>query len=142
MGDSVHTFCDGVLIAAAFVADPLLGLAAVLSVLAHEVPHHIGDFIVLRQSGFSPVRALVWTSAVGGSTIVGGLVGYLAIGPDSPWLPYLLVVAASSFIYVALADLVPQLQRRLGPRQTVVQVLWLGLGIAAMMLITGALHGH
>lgn len=142
LGDSVHTFCDGVLIAAAFVADVKLGLAATLAVLAHEVPHHVGDFIVLRHTGFSPRKAVLLTSAAGAVTVVGGIVGYLAIGADSWALPYLLVVAASSFIYVALADLIPQLQQRLGARQTLAQIVWLGSGIAGMMLITGALHSH
>ncbi len=142
LGDSVHTFVDGVLIAAAFVADVKLGLAATLAVLAHEVPHHIGDFIVLRHTGFSARKAVLWTSAAGAVTIVGGIVGYLAIGPDSWALPYLLVIAASSFVYVALADLIPQLQQRLGARQTLAQILWLGAGIGGMMLITSALHSH
>lgn len=142
LGDSIHTFVDGVLIAAAFVADLQLGVAATLAVLAHEVPHHVGDFIVLRNAGFSPTRALAWTSAAGCVTMVGGLVGYLALGPDSVALPYLLVIAASSFIYVALADLIPQLQQRVGARQTAAQIFWLGAGIVGMMLITGALHSH
>jgi zinc and cadmium transporter len=141
-GDSVHTFCDGVLIAAAFVADVRLGLAATLAVLAHEVPHHVGDFIVLRHTGYSARRAVIATSGAGAVTVLGGLVGYFAIGGDSPALPYLLVVTASSFIYVALADLIPQLQQRLGARQTLAQILWLGAGIAGMMLVTGALHAH
>ncbi len=142
LGDSVHTFCDGVLIAAAFVADVGLGVAATLAVLAHEVPHHVGDFIVLRNAGYSPQRALAWTSAAGCVTMVGGLAGYLAVGPESVALPYLLVIAASSFIYVALADLIPQLQQRVGARQTVSQIFWLAAGIAGMMLITSALHSH
>jgi len=140
LGDSVHTFCDGVLIAAAFVANLELGIAATLAVLAHEVPHHVGDFIVLRNAGFSPRRAIAWTSAAGCVTLLGGLVGYLALGPESAALPYLLVIAASSFIYVALADLIPQLQQRVGARQTVSQIFWLGAGIAGMTLITSLLH--
>ena len=127
-------------IAAAFLANLELGIAATLAVLAHEGPHHVGDFIVLRNAGFSARRAIAWTSAAGCVTLLGGLVGYLALGAGSAALPYLLVIAASSFIYVALADLIPQLQQRVGARQTASQIFWLGAGIAGMMLVTSLLH--
>lgn len=142
LGDSVHTFCDGVIIAAAWAADPRLAFATVLAVLAHGVPHHIGDFIVLRSSGFSSARTLAWTSATGAITIVGGIAGHLFIGPQNPWLPYLLIMAASSFIYVALADLIPQLQQHVPRRQATLQVIWLAIGMGSMIAILGWLHRH
>jgi zinc and cadmium transporter len=130
LGDSVHAFGDGILIAAAFVADPRLGIAAALAVMAHEVPHHVGDLVVLRQTLSNPRAALFKLTLAGGVTVIGGLVGYLLVGALHEYLPFFLVVAASSFIYVALADLIPQLQKRLSPKETTAQVAWLFAGIA------------
>jgi zinc and cadmium transporter len=130
LGDSVHAFGDGILIAAAFVADPRLGVAAALAVMAHEVPHHVGDLVVLRQSLNNSRAALFRLTLAGGVTAIGGVVGYLLVGALHEYLPFFLVVAASSFIYVALADLIPQLQKRLSPRETAAQVAWLFAGIA------------
>ncbi|MEN9618373.1 MAG: hypothetical protein RL406_610 [Pseudomonadota bacterium] len=130
LGDSVHAFGDGILIAAAFVADSRLGVAAALAVMAHEVPHHVGDLVVLRQTLNNPRAALLKLSLAGGVTAVGGVMGYLLVGALHEYLPFFLVVAASSFIYVALADLIPQLQKRLSPKETAAQVTWLFAGIA------------
>jgi zinc and cadmium transporter len=130
LGDSVHAFGDGILIAAAFVADPRLGIAAALAVMTHEVPHHVGDLVVLRQTLSNPRGALLKLTLAGGVTAIGGLVGYLLVGALHEYLPFFLVAAASSFIYVALADLIPQLQKRLSPRETAAQVAWLLAGIA------------
>jgi zinc and cadmium transporter len=130
LGDSVHAFGDGILIAAAFVADPRLGVAAALAVMAHEVPHHVGDLVVLRQTLNNPRAALFKLSLAGGVTAIGGVMGYLLVGALHEYLPFFLVVAASSFIYVALADLIPQLQKRLSPKETAAQVTWLFAGIA------------
>jgi zinc and cadmium transporter len=130
LGDSVHAFGDGILIAAAFVADPRLGVAAALAVMAHEVPHHVGDLVVLRQTLSNPRAALFKLTLAGGVTAIGGVMGYLLVGALHEYLPFFLVVAASSFIYVALADLIPQLQKRLSPKETAAQVAWLFAGIA------------
>jgi zinc and cadmium transporter len=130
LGDSVHAFGDGILIAAAFVADARLGVAAALAVMAHEVPHHVGDLVVLRQTLRNPRAALLKLTLAGSVTALGGVLGYLLVGALHEYLPFFLVVAASSFIYVALADLIPQLQKRLSPRETAAQVAWLFAGIA------------
>jgi zinc and cadmium transporter len=138
----VHCFGDGVLIASAFVADLRLGLVAALSVLAHEVPHHMGDLIVLRQSSASRRMALVKVSLAGAVTTLGGLAGYFLVERLHDWLPYFLAVASSSFVYVALADLIPQLQRRLSARETVVQVVFLLLGMVMVTVVSGLAHGQ
>lgn len=135
LGDSVHAFGDGILIAAAFVADTRLGVAAALAVMAHEVPHHVGDLVVLRQSLGNAKAALIKLSLSGSVTALGGLIGYLLVGALEEYLPLFLVVAASSFIYVALADLIPQLQKRLSPIQTAAQVAWLFAGIALVVAL-------
>ncbi|MEP6790242.1 MAG: ZIP family metal transporter, partial [Ramlibacter sp.] len=139
-GDSVHCFGDGILIASAFMADMRLGLVAALAVLAHEVPHHIGDLVVLRQTSSNRNSALMKVSLAGAVTAIGGLVGWWLVDQLHSWLPYFLVVASSSFIYVALADLIPQLQRRLSARETVMQILWLGMGIALVSIVSSFAH--
>ena len=135
LGDSVHAFGDGILIAASFMADVRLGVAAALAVMTHEVPHHVGDLVVLKQTLRQPKGALVRLSLAGGVTALGGVVGYALVGAMQAYLPYFLVVAASSFIYVALADLIPQLQKRLTPAQTTAQVVWLFSGMALVTLM-------
>lgn len=142
-GDSVHAFGDGILIASAFMADLRLGVVAAVAVLAHEVPHHMGDLVVLQQTSGTRRAALVKVSLAGTVTALGGLVGYFLLHQLSDWLPYFLVAASSSFVYVALADLIPQLQKRLSLRETVAQVLWLGGGIGLVTLVSGLAHsGH
>ena len=141
LGDSVHAFGDGILIAAAFVADWRLGLASAVAVMAHEVPHHVGDLVVLRQTLATPRAALFKLSLAGAVTTLGGVVGYVLVGALNDYLPYFLVVAASSFVYVALADLIPQLQKRLSPAQTAAQVAWLFSGMGLVVAL-GELAQH
>jgi zinc and cadmium transporter len=139
-GDSVHCFGDGILIASAFVADVKLGAVAALAVLAHEVPHHIGDLAVLRLSSANRRMALVKVSLAGAVTALGGVVGWWLVDQLHDFLPYFLVVASSSFVYVALADLIPQLQKRLTARETALQVGWLLLGIALVAVVSRVAH--
>jgi len=141
-GDSVHCFGDGVLIAAAFIADTRLGIIASLAVLAHEVPHHMGDLIVLRTGSVNRHAALLKVTLAGAVTAIGGLAGYWLVEPLHDLLPFFLVVASSSFVYVALADLIPQLQTRLGARQTFAQIAWLLAGIGMVTLVSTLAHMH
>ena len=141
-GDSVHCFGDGILIASAFLADIRLGVIAAVSVLAHEVPHHMGDLVVLRQTSPNRRMALVKVSLAGAVTALGGVVGYFLVGQLQDFLPYFLAVASSSFVYVALADLIPQLQKRLTARETIAQIAWLIGGMVIVTLVSGAAHAH
>ena len=141
-GDSVHCFGDGVLIASAFMADLRLGVIASLAVLAHEVPHHMGDLMVLRSSTGNRQAALLKVTLAGAVTPLGGLVGYWLVDRLQGYLPYFLVVASSSFVYVALADLIPQLQKRLSARETAAQITWLLIGIAMVALASGLTSHH
>ncbi|MEI8324947.1 MAG: ZIP family metal transporter [Betaproteobacteria bacterium] len=141
-GDSLHAFGDGILIASAFVADFRLGLITAVAVLAHEVPHHMGDLVVLRGGSRNQRMALVKVSLAGAVTALGGLVGYLLVDALQDYLPYFLVVASSSFVYVALADLIPQLQKRLSARETAAQIAWLALGIGLVTAVSGLTHSH
>jgi len=139
-GDSVHCFGDGILIASAFMADLQLGVIAALAVLAHEVPHHMGDLVVLRQGSSNRKAAVVKVSMAGAITALGGAVGYVLVDALHGALPYFLVVASSSFIYVALADLIPQLQKRLSAKETAAQIIWLVGGMAMVMAVSQLAH--
>ena len=140
-GDSVHCFGDGVLIASAFMADIKLGIVASLAVLAHEVPHHMGDLVVLRQSSNNNQRAaVVKVSMAGAVTALGGLLGYVLVEQLYDFLPFFLILASSSFVYVALADLIPQLQKRASLTETAAQIAWLLAGIGLVTLISGLAH--
>ncbi len=141
-GDSVHAFGDGILIASAFLADVRLGVVAALAVLAHEVPHHMGDLVVLRQTSGTRRAAIIKVSMAGTVTAVGGLFGYWLVNRLEDYLPYFLVLASSSFVYVALADLIPQLQKRLTLRETAAQVAWLAVGIGLVTVVSGLAHSH
>ena len=141
-GDSVHCFGDGVLIASAFVADMRLGVVAALAVLMHEVPHHMGDLAVLRQASDNRRMALVKVSLAGGLTALGGVVGFFLVAQLEAYLPYFLAIASSSFLYVALADLIPQLQKKLSARETLAQIVWLAVGMGMVTLVSGLAHSH
>ena len=141
-GDSVHCFGDGILIASAFMADMRLGIVASLAVLAHEVPHHMGDLVVLRQSSGNQRAAIVKVSMAGAVTALGGVLGYALVEQLYDFLPFFLVLASSSFVYVALADLIPQLQKRAAVSETAAQIAWLLVGIALVTLISGLAHAH
>ncbi len=141
-GDSVHAFGDGILIASAFVADIRLGFVAALAVLVHEVPHHMGDLIVLRQTSTNRRAAFIKVSLAGSVTAFGGLIGYALVDQLYSFLPFFLVIASSSFVYVALADLIPQLQKRLSAKETAAQIAWLAIGIGLVTLVGRLAHSQ
>lgn len=141
-GDGLHAFGDGALIASAFVADTTLGWLTTLAVMVHEIPHHMGDLAVVRQASRSVRSAVFKVSLAGGSTLLGAWLAYGLLLRFDEVLPHLLVLAASSFIYVALADLIPQLQRQLSLKQTAQQVAWLGFGVALIAVAAGLAHSH
>jgi zinc and cadmium transporter len=142
VGDSIHNFCDGIIIAAAFLTDTRLGLVTALAIIAHEIPQEVGDYIVLLNAGLSRSRALAYNALSGLAAVVGGVVGYFVVGPWEALFPYLLVVAASSFVYVAVADLLPQLQRRLPLQETLSQIGWIVAGVCAVLIARLFLNTH
>ena len=139
-GDSVHCFGDGILIASAFLVDLRLGIVAALAVLAHEVPHHMGDLVVLREGSKSRQTAVLKVSMAGAITALGGVAGFALLDQLHGILPYMLAITSSSFIYVALADLIPQLQKRLSSRETAAQIVWLVSGIALVSGVSTLAH--
>lgn len=114
LGDGLHNFVDGVLIAAAFLADPHLGFATAVAVALHEIPQELGDFAVLVAAGLSKRRALLLNLASGLATVAGGATGYLLLDSAQAVLPVVLTLTAASFLYIAIASLVPVLHTRHG----------------------------
>ena len=140
VGDGMHNFTDGILIAAAFIANPKLGLVTGLAIIAHEIPQGIGDFIVLLNAGFSRTRAYVYNLICSLMAVVGGLLGYVMLERGLEWIPYVLVFASSGFIYIAVSDLMPQMQRRSTLRETIPQILLIALGVVIVLVLTR--QGH
>jgi zinc and cadmium transporter len=134
VGDSIHNFLDGILIAAAFSQDIELGMITALAIVAHEIPQEVGDFVILLNSGYSRAKAF-WVNLLSSfATLVGGLLGYYGLQALHGWTPILLGIVAASMIYVAVADLIPGLHRRPELRATVSQTLLIGLGIGSIAL--------
>ena len=131
-GDGVHNAFDGVLIAAAFLTDMKLGVVTTLAITAHEIPQELGDLAVLLHARMSPVRALWFNAASSLTSILGGLLGYFALRRTLDVLPYAISVAAASLIYVAVADLIPSLHRRVDARAGVAQVVLIGCGVGVI----------
>jgi zinc and cadmium transporter len=142
IGDTFHNFVDGMLIAAAFLADVQLGIVTSLAIIAHEVPQEIGDFLILLHSGYSKTKALLLNMLSSAAMIVGGIVAYFALHAMEQWIPPLLGLAAASMIYVAVADLIPGLHRRPELQATVQQVVLIALGVATIWLVGELVHFH
>ncbi|MFI4939770.1 MAG: ZIP family metal transporter [Burkholderiales bacterium] len=140
VGDGLHNFTDGILIAAAFLANPNLGLVTGLAIIAHEIPQEIGDFIVLLNAGFTRKRAYAYNLICSLMAVAGGLLGYATLERASDWIPYVLVVASSGFIYIAVSDLMPQMQRRATMRETIPQVLLIAVGVTVVVVLTRHVH--
>ncbi len=141
LGDSIHNFCDGIIIAAAFLTDVHLGVVTSLAIIAHEIPQEVGDYIVLLNAGLSRGKALLYNALSGLSAVVGGVIGYFIVGQWESLFPYLLVIASSSFIYVAVADLIPQLQQRMSLKDTAAQLAWLAAGMGIIVIVVQVVHG-
>ncbi len=135
IGDAFHNFVDGVAVAAAFLASPSLGIATAVAVIGHEIPQEIGDFIILLGSGFSRAKALLWNGLSGLATLVGALLGYAMLGQATTLVPYILAIAASGFLYIGLADLVPGLHGRRGAASGIIQFVMMLGGIATIAFI-------
>jgi zinc and cadmium transporter len=140
IGDGIHNFVDGVLIAAAFMTDVQLGIVTSIAVIAHEIPQELGDFAVLLHSGFSRGRALFYNVLSSLTTVIGGIAAYYSLTVASAAVPYVLAIAAASFIYIAVADLIPGLHRRPAPAETLQQVVLIGLGVLVIYFAESTMH--
>jgi len=141
IGDTFHNFVDGVLIAAAFVEDPQLGIVTSLAIIAHEIPQEAGDFLILLHSGYSKAKALAFNLLSSVATLIGAMLAYFALSELTEWVPTMLALAAASMIYVAVADLIPGLHKRPELKATLQQVVLIGLGVASIA-VTRALIGE
>lgn len=133
-GDGLHNALDGVLIAAAFLTDPHLGMVTAIAVFAHEIPQEVGDLAILVNGGMRRGRALALNVLVSLTSVVGAVIAYFALATALELVPYALAVAAASFLYVAVADLIPGLHRRIDARTSVEQVLLILVGMAVIYL--------
>ena len=134
VGDAVHNTFAGVLIAAAFLTDLRIGVVTALAITAHEVPQELGNLAVLLHAGMKPPRAMLFNALASLTSIIGGLLGYFALQGTLDILPYAISVAAASLIYVAVADLIPGLHKRVDPAGSAMQVVLIGAGIAVIAL--------
>ncbi len=130
LGDGIHNFVDGVLIGAAFLMDVQLGIVTSLAVAAHEIPQEVGDFAILLQSGYSQRKALFYNMLASLTTVIGGVLAYFSLDSLHDSLPYFLALAASSFIYIAVADLIPSLHKRTDTKTSLQQIVLIGAGVA------------
>lgn len=133
VGDTFHNFVDGILIAAAFLENTQLGIVTALAIIAHEIPQEVGDYLILLHSGYSRLRALAFNLLSSLATLVGAMLSYFALSGLNDWIPSLLGLAAASMIYVAVADLIPGLHKRTALKETLQQVLLIGMGIASIV---------
>lgn len=140
IGHGIHSLVDGVLIAAAFLIDIRLGVVTSIAVAAHEVPQQVGDFAILLHSGYRRRRALLLNVCWSLTTILGGVAAYFSLSVAQAAVPYVVAIAASSFIYIAVADLIPGLHRRPAASASVQQVILIALGIFVIYTIQSALH--
>ncbi|MEW5756828.1 MAG: ZIP family metal transporter [Pseudomonadota bacterium] len=140
VGDTIHNFVDGVLIAAAFLTDTHLGIVTALAVAAHEIPQELGDFVILLNSGYTRAKALALNILSSLGTVVGGVLAYFALREVEAWLPYILAVAAASFIYVAVADLIPGLHKKVQLSATLQQGLLIASGVLTIYIAHSTLH--
>lgn len=140
IGDTFHNFVDGVLLAATFMTSPALGWSTAFAVIAHEIPQEAGDFAIVRAAGYSAMRSMLLNGVSSLAAVLGGLLGFFALSHAQGWLPYILVVAAASFLYIAISDLLPMLRRE-GHRPTSMwQTAWMLAGIALIAVSTAAAH--
>ena len=140
IGDSIHNALDGVLIAAAFMTDVQLGIVTAIAAVTHEIPQEVGDFAVLLNSGMPRARALLLNLLTSLASVVGGVVAYFGLQQVEGMLPYALAVAAACFLYVAVADLIPGLHRKVDVRTSIMQVVLIAAGIGVIAWLEAASH--
>jgi zinc and cadmium transporter len=141
LGDTFHSFVDGILIAAAFMADVQLGIVTSIAIIAHEIPQEAGDFLILLNSGYTRREALLFNMFSSAATLLGGLATYFMLQDMNYIIPSLLGLASASMIYVAMSDLIPGLHKRPEIDATIQQVALITLGISSIWL-AGSLFTH
>jgi zinc and cadmium transporter len=139
VGDFVHNFVDGIIIATAFVTNTQMGVVTALAIIAHEIPQEAGDVLVLLHAGYSRRRALAFNLLSSVATLVGGMLACFALQFLQQKVPYLLALAAASMMYVAVADLIPGLHRRVDLKATFWQLVLICGGVASIYIAHSAI---
>jgi zinc and cadmium transporter len=134
VGDTFHNFVDGIMIAAAFLVDVQLGLVTTIAIVSHEIPQEMGDFLILLHSGYTRTQAVALNLISSVATLVGGVLAYYTLAPMKGAVPYVLAFAAAGMIYVAVADLIPGLHKRVELRHTGQQIVLILLGVLTVWL--------
>ncbi len=135
VGDAFHNFVDGAVIAAAVMTSIPLGISTAVAVAAHEIPQELGDFAILLHSGYSRSRAMLLNVLSAGASAVGAVAAFAAFDVIPRMLPYFLALAAASFLYVAMADLIPGLHRGRTDASSLRQIVLIAAGIATMLVL-------
>jgi len=135
VGDALHNFVDGAVMAAAFMSSVPLGIATGIAVIAHELPQEVGDFAILLDNGFTKMRALKWNLISGSTTIPGALLAYVGLQHLPQFNATILALSAASFLYIGLADLVPGLHRRIGAETGLGQLVLVLAGVGTILLL-------
>jgi len=141
VGDLFHNFVDGILIGSAFMVSISLGIVTALAIIAHEIPQEVGNFLILLHSGYKKKEAFIFNLVASFSTVLGGLLAYFILESMMNWVPYILALAASSMIYVSIADLIPGLHKKTELRSTIFQVSLIGLGVASVAITQMIVEG-
>ncbi|MBE9536152.1 MAG: ZIP family metal transporter [Proteobacteria bacterium] len=134
IGDALHNFVDGVIIAATFVISVPMGIGTALAVTAHEVPQEVGDFAILLDSGYSKKRAFIYNLLSSLSTLPGAILAYVYLKDLHSVIPYVMALSAASFIYIATVDLIPRLHRQTTLWDSVRQLVLMLAGIGTIAI--------
>jgi zinc and cadmium transporter len=141
VGDLFHNFVDGILIGSAFMVSISLGIVTALAIIAHEIPQEVSNFLILLHSGYKKKEAFIFNLIASFSTVLGGLLAYFILESMMHWVPFILALAASSMIYVSIADLIPGLHKKTELRSTIFQVTLIALGVASVAMTQWIIEG-
>jgi zinc and cadmium transporter len=136
IGDSIHNFIDGLVIAATFLVDIKLGITTALAIGLHEIPQEIGDFAVLLYSGLKKRKALLFNFIIALTIVLGGLVGYFLALKIQNIVAYFLPLAAGGFLYISTSDLIPEIRKEKDIKKSLISFSIFLAGLAIMYLAT------
>jgi len=140
IGDAFHYAFDGVVIAASFLTSTELGIFVTLSVVLHEIPQELGDFGILIKGGYTRKKALWYNLLSGSSSLVAGIAAYFLLDYVKVAVPYTIAIAAASFLYISMADLIPEMHKETKPKESVIQIIMILTGV--FIIIFSSQHGH
>lgn len=134
-GSLLHTFCDGLVIASAFLANPTLGFAVTIAVLNHEIAHELGDYAIMLDCGMTTNQAYIVNITALTGCLLGGVLGFFVLNEAKAFIPYALALSGSSFIYVSLSDLLPRLRNCENKKKVTIRFIYILLGVVLSLLI-------